>query len=403
MVDQDMFSSLSEDQIKTFQKFCTQEEYQAGQVVFYEGSVGNLAYIILKGQVEIWKDYDSPEQDLLAVFGAGQMFGEIAVLDDQPRSATVVARDSVLLISIDRENFYQVVTENTSISLTVMKSISSMVRNRTDNFAEDLKYRNRQLEKSHRQLQLEVEERKQAESALIESQKKLRVLSSHLLYAQESERKRLSKELHDDLGQSLALLKHMVRSVKKNSVVEKSFHLGSYENCMAYIDQIIENVRRISRNLSPTILDDLGFSAAFRYLVENFSRQYSIETSVEMVVIDHLFSMESKTNLYRIFQEIMTNIGKHARADHVSFSIEYQNNRVFFRVKDNGRGFNLAQARNKSYLEKGLGLNTIEERAKMMGALISIHSEIGKGTRITLDVPVESKTDKEPTALKPLL
>ncbi len=382
-----IFSSLSEHQIETFQKYCTEETYHAGEVVFYEGSVGDTAYIILMGGVEIWKDYDTPEQGLLAVFNSGQMFGEIAVLDDQARSATVVAREVVKLLSINRDDFYRVIKENNTISMSIMKSMSGMVRDRTDNFAEDLKARNRQLEISHRQLELEIEERKNAESALIDSKEKLRILSSHLLKAQEVERIRLSKELHDDLGQSLALLKHLVRSIEKKSNLEQSFNHEAHDHCIDYVDGIIENVRRISRDLRPSILEDLGFSAAFRSLTENFSRQYSIQISVNIIDVDDLFSMDTQTNLYRIFQDVMTNIGKHAQAGCVTFSIEKEDDKCIFVIEDDGKGFELKDTRNRKNPVKGIGLNTIEERANMLDASLVIDSITGKGTKIVLEVP----------------
>ena len=154
-----------------------------------------------------------------------------------------------------------------------------------------------------------------------------------------------------------------------------------------YIDQIIENVRRLSRDLSPLILEDLGLSAALRWLIENFKKQYPIQTSVLMDNIDHLFTQEIQTNIYRIFQEALTNVGKHAQAKQVSFTVNRNQGSFHFILKDDGNGFDLKEAMDRNFSERGMGLDAMDERAHMMGAVLDIHSRIGNGTSITLKLP----------------
>ena len=230
---------------------------------------------------------------------------------------------------------------------------------------------------------------KKREKALRESEKRLRSLSSELLKAQEKERMRLSKELHDELGQSLALLKHRQRSIQRKLQEGQSSLREECEETIQYIDQTIENVRRLSRDLSPSILEDLGLSAALRWLGESFAKQHSIRMSFEIENIDHLFSQEAQTNLYRISQEALTNIGRHAGANQVSFAVNENGNGVSLAVEDNGKGFDVNQVKARHSPDKGVGLAAMDERARMLGALLDIRSQEGEGTRISLTIPLE--------------
>ncbi|MGD9076691.1 MAG: PAS domain S-box protein, partial [Desulfobacteraceae bacterium] len=220
----------------------------------------------------------------------------------------------------------------------------------------------------------DITELKRAEEALRDSEKRLRSLSSKLIKAQEKERRRLSKELHDELGQALALLKHRMRSIQGNLEEGQSPLQEKSEEVTRSIDDIIENVRRLSRDLSPSILEDLGLSSALRWLIENFDKQYALMTSFEIDNVDHLFSKEAQTNLYRIAQEALTNIGKHAEAKQVSFTVKENEDRVSLNIEDDGKGFDMNEVRAKQYPEKGLGLDAMEERAHMLGASLHVRS-----------------------------
>jgi signal transduction histidine kinase len=230
---------------------------------------------------------------------------------------------------------------------------------------------------------------KKAEEALRESETRLRSLSFQLMKAQEMERMRLSKELHDELGQALALLKHRMRSIQSKLQKGQSSLHEECEETNRYLDQIIENVRRLSRDLSPSILEDLGLTSALQWLIENFDKQYSLMTSFDIDNIDELFPKETQTNFYRISQEALTNIGKHAEAKHVSFAVKENEGCVSLIIEDDGKGFDVDKVRARHSPEKGLGLDAMEERAHMLGASLDIKSQVGEGTRITLTIPIE--------------
>jgi signal transduction histidine kinase len=235
---------------------------------------------------------------------------------------------------------------------------------------------------------------KTAEEALRESETRLRSLSVQLMKAQEKERMRLSKELHDELGQALALLKHRVRSIQSKLQKDQPSLREECGEASRYIDGIIENVRRLSRDLSPSILEDLGLSSALQWLTENFDKQYPLVTSFDIDNIDDLFPKEAQTNLYRIFQEALTNIGKHAEARHVSFTVKENEGSVALIIEDDGKGFDVNRIRAMHFPEKGLGFDTMDERAHMLGASLKIKSQAGEGTRIAVTIPIR-KVGKE--------
>jgi len=235
----------------------------------------------------------------------------------------------------------------------------------------------------------DVTERKQAEEALRESERELHFLSSQLLTAQEKERKRLSIELHDELGQSLMVLKLKLRSIQEGLQTDQARLKTECDQGIAYINEVIENVRRLSRDLSPSILENLGLSAAIRWLVDAFTKHTKIGCSLDMKEIENVFSEEEEITIYRMIQECLTNIAKHAQATHVSLVIREQEGCAFFRVEDNGRGFNVREAFSKDPGKKGLGLAAMYERTRMLGGSIDMWSQEGVGTRITFTVPLD--------------
>jgi PAS domain S-box-containing protein len=237
----------------------------------------------------------------------------------------------------------------------------------------------------------DISERKRAEEALKQSEDRLRSLSSELMKAHENERLRISKELHDELGQSLALLKHRVRSIQKKIPEDLAPLRNDCEEVNRYVDQIIDNIRRLSRDLSPSILEDLGLSSALQWLVENFREQYSIPVSFDVDDIDGFFTQEAQRNLYRISQEALTNIGKHAEAGHVAFVVKKTEEDISFLIEDDGKGFKPGKVKGRHSSHKGLGLAVMEERAHMLRGSLVIKSRTGKGTRVLLTIPMEKR------------
>jgi len=232
---------------------------------------------------------------------------------------------------------------------------------------------------------------KKKDMLLRESERKLRLLSSHLLTVQERERRRISMELHDEVGQSLTVLKLQIRSIK-NKLNNSQTNLK--EDCveiLKYMDQTIENVRRFSRDFGSSILEDMGLCAALRWLAEDFEKHSNINISLDIEKIDNLFPRESQIIIYRIFQEAITNVDKHAHADHLSIVIMKKKKNILFQIVDDGKGFDKKQIENRSSDVIGLGLTAMDERARMLDGTLNIFSRKQRGTRITLNVPIGKK------------
>jgi PAS domain S-box-containing protein len=167
------FNSLSDDNIHKILNVCKVKSFSRGEIIFEEGSPGDAFHIITKGTVEIWKNYNKKEMNLVAIQGPGSFFGEMALIDSLPRSATVKANDNVHTLSILQDDFIQIIKENSSIALAVMRSMSSMIRSSTEKLFTNLNIKSKML-------LYETEVRKQSESALKESEEKFRILAENV-------------------------------------------------------------------------------------------------------------------------------------------------------------------------------------------------------------------------------
>lgn len=234
---------------------------------------------------------------------------------------------------------------------------------------------------------MDITERKNAEEALKESQDKLRSLSASLLETQEKMWRHIGLELHDELGQSLTVLRLQLRSIQK-SLPPGSLQISDKcENAKAHIECIIENVRRLSHELCPSSLEDLGLDESITMLAEDFAKHTKLQVDVQTQKIGKLFALKARTLIYRIFQEALTNIQKHAQAQKVAIKIERKKTSVDIQIADDGNGFaKERQSTGKAY-KAGLGLTAMEERARMLGGTMNVYSTIGIGTRVAFNIP----------------
>lgn len=237
---------------------------------------------------------------------------------------------------------------------------------------------------------MDTTRRRIAEEKLKESERKLRSLSSHLLDAQEKKRRRIALELHDELGQNLTVLKLQLRSIQKSLPASLSQLQTKCEDTNSYVDQIIENVRRISHELCPSCLEDLGLDESIAMLAEEFAHHSKLIVSIETQKIDTLFTLQQRTMIYRIFQEALNNIQKHAQARKVWIEVQRRKNVVSIQIADDGKGFINERNEEETVVKTGLGLTAMEERARMLGGTLEVYTIIGVGCRLALSIPIVS-------------
>ncbi len=237
----------------------------------------------------------------------------------------------------------------------------------------------------------DITERKQMEEKQKAAEKKLRLLTSQLLTAQEDERKRISQELHDELGHALLTMKLDLGAMGKQLPLEQTGLSENVNEIIAYVDEVIENVRRLYLGLTPGDLEDLGLTTALKNLCKEFGRHHErITWGINLQDVDALFNIRVQTGIYRIFQEILTNIGKHADPTLVSVAVQTRNGSVNFEIVDNGRGFDVHNDWQNSP-KAGMGLLAMEERIRMLGGSLQVWSGKSQGTRITFEIPLETQ------------
>lgn len=222
----------------------------------------------------------------------------------------------------------------------------------------------------------------------IEMNKKLQLLSRKLVNAQEKERKRISMELHDDIGQNLIALKLQLGNLS-GLVEEKKTDDNVREAILTIRDTLqltIDNTRALSQNLSPAIIEEFGFDLALKEFIDSFGSNYDIRIVSELLEIENHFPKEALHQLYRIIQEIFNNIGKHSGTDRIHIYSEIIGEDLYCEVVDFGCGFEeepVSGQKNK----RGLGLTTIRERVSVLGGTIQINSNIDQGTSYCLSLP----------------
>ncbi|OEU50940.1 MAG: hypothetical protein BA866_06910 [Desulfobulbaceae bacterium S5133MH15] len=266
------------------------------------------------------------------------------------------------------------------------KRSENVIQKAYDEMESRVEERTKDLLTANDLLKREIGEHRGTEVALRQSEHRLRSLSSHIISTQEKERRHISMELHDDLGQSLSLLKVQLSSIQNRSTDTTTVIFDDLQETRQYLDVVIENVRRLSKDLSPSILEDLGLTAAIEWLLNDFEKHYNFEIFREITTIDKFFPLEKQTILYRVFQEIMTNVTKHASASQVHVQIKLNSSLIAVTITDNGDGFNFEQLSVMHAAEKGMGLAAMQERVLMLGSTLDIKTGLGEGTQIHFEI-----------------
>ena len=230
----------------------------------------------------------------------------------------------------------------------------------------------------------DLSEMKRAEQELRASSEQLRNLAAHLLSVREEERTRISREVHDELGQSLTAVKMDLAWLAGRLPRSNGQMLKRIRSTGQLADSIIQSIRRISTELRPAVLD-LGLAAAVEWQVQEFQARSGIQCKVRLLTREVVASNAS-TAMFRIVQETLTNVARHAEATRAEVVLQKQRDRLVLLIRDNGRGFDQADPS----LSKSLGLLGMRERAAILGGQVNISSAPGKGTTVTAWIPLPS-------------
>ncbi len=220
-------------------------------------------------------------------------------------------------------------------------------------------------------------------------------LSSHLLTVQEDEQRRIAMELHDGCGQDMNVLRLHLKTIQQRLPADAIELKKECYQLFIYSGKIINNIRRIAHDLKPAALDVLGLTAAARQMIREFSIYSKIPVEAKMDCLDRVVDPKVQVSLFRIFQEALTNVHKHARATWVLISASHIGRSIVIQIRDNGVGFDARRQVDRDAGLKGMGLSAMALRCRMIGAELSIASEPGKGTRLAI-----SLAHPDPTVLQ---
>ncbi|MBI3802931.1 MAG: PAS domain S-box protein [Nitrospirae bacterium] len=230
---------------------------------------------------------------------------------------------------------------------------------------------------------LDISDRKKAEEEVKRSRQQLRDLSARLQKMLEEERMRISREIHDELGQQLTILKMELSWLTKQLSGNPLLHLRT-QSMSKLVDGTIQSVRKISTQIRPGVLDDLGITAAMEWQVEEFKARTQMRCHFTVPPEEITLDSGRSTTVFRIFQETLTNIIRHADADEVKISLEKKDDHLIVMVSDNGRGIESDQITHS----KSLGLLGMRERALLWGGTVEIEGRRGRGTTVSVRIPL---------------
>lgn len=253
-----------------------------------------------------------------------------------------------------------------------------------DTMREELKASLDKIQQWNKELERTVQERTRE---LEESRAMRGELLHKLISAQEQERKRIARELHDDTSQALAALVVALDMAAMTSASEGELKtkLASMKTLAV---SLLDNVRRMIFDLRPTVLDDLGLLSALRWYAEERLRPLGVRVRVEISGAERRLPAQVETALFRVVQEAVTNIAKHAEAENAVLSIDFGDSAILIEIEDDGKGFDVQAFARSTDKGRGLGLLGMRERITLLGGSISIDSEPGGGTRLKIEVPL---------------
>ncbi|HXG18783.1 MAG TPA: CHASE3 domain-containing protein [Methylomirabilota bacterium] len=243
-----------------------------------------------------------------------------------------------------------------------------------------------ELRQSRDALEQRVQERTKELAAANEA---LHTLSRQLLEAQEQERRRIARELHDELGQGLTSVKFGLQMLEDTPRMVQE----QLPECIAMVDVMLQQVRNLSLNLRPSLLDDLGLIPALDWYVKRQGEQLGVVVRLNAPPLESRPHPVVETACFRVVQEAFTNIARHAQARHVWVDVRQDDGRLSIVVRDDGVGFDVLAARRRAAQGGSLGVLGMEERIALVGGRLELRSAPGQGTEVDISVPLGAEPD----------
>lgn len=236
----------------------------------------------------------------------------------------------------------------------------------------------------------DITERKTADEKVKRTSKRLRDLASHLQSVREEERTMIAREIHDELGQVLTVLKIQISLLSKKLNEDQQPLKDKFDSVSLLIDQTVETVQKICAKLRPGILDELGLVAAIDWQSQEFSTRTGIQSEFIFPSDEIHLDNEKSTAVFRIFQEALTNVARHANAVHVHIILKIEKSNLILEIIDNGRGITESQLN----AVQSLGILGMNERALLFGGSVFIEGFPAKGTKVRVEIPYRNSEDK---------
>ncbi len=374
------FKDLSDDEVRNIESLCKQDEFQRGQIIFRENAPAERFFIVIDGMVEVWKDYASPSPDLLAVHGQGHLFGEMALIDDLPRSATVVAKTDTRVLYLFRGEFDRVLRENPPVALSILRSLSAMVRKSNESFVEDLRRRNAELEQAYRELQAA-----QAELLRTERLSTLGKMSSMILH---------------DIRNPISILRgfgEMIQLVADDPEKVRSYAASTVREADR-LNQLANELLDYSRGEIRLEVGVVPLATLFNRVVESMHERLSargVTIDVQNEVDEPVILDEER--MLRVLVNLCDNARKAmSRGDSLVLRAGSDGSDLLLTVKDTGRGMEegvVAHIFEPFYSSSpdggtGLGMVIVKSVVEAHGGTITVDSEPGEGTTVTLRLPL---------------
>jgi signal transduction histidine kinase len=318
---------------------------------------------------------------------------EDVLIDEALATKTARVRDRIVRRA--RTFFAEAIVPIEATHRTALEDNATLLRlNRA------LEQRTLEISASHRKLTAEIAKRKAVEQNLRKSklqsnrllqqsrqlQKDLQRLSRGILSAQEKERKRISRELHDLVAQTLTAINVHLANLKKEAARNASGMKKNIARTQKLVERSVDKVHRFARELRPAVLDDLGLIPALRSFVESLAEDTGIRVNMTASGKVEELTNDRRTVLYRVAQEALTNVGRHAQARNVTVDVTERPNAACMCIRDDGRGFDV-EGLLHSRKSKRMGLLGMRERVEMVGGTFTIESAPGQGTTVTARVP----------------